>query len=104
MLGMVRFFPVWGSPWGQAEQGCHRSVRRRRGKRRATCDRLREDEDRQEGYRRDGAWPGMLAAGLETEHHRSHDSKRGADDEATRLVVMRIPVKAADETQEPLSH
>ena len=46
----------------------------------------------------------MLAAGLETEHHRNHDSERGVAGEATRLAVTRVPVKAADETLEPLSH
>lgn len=46
----------------------------------------------------------MLAAGLETEHHRNHDSERGVAGEATRLAVTRVPVKVADETREPLSH
>lgn len=103
---MVRFFLVWGSPSGRAEQGCHCSVYRRRRKRTAPCDRLQEEEDKdwQEGCKRDGAWLGMLATGLETEHHRSHDSERGADSEATRLVTTRVPVEAADEMQDLLSH
>lgn len=51
-----------------------------------------------------GGWPGMLAGGLVTEHHCSHDSERGADGEATRLVVKRVLVKVGDGKREPFSH